>query len=420
MMVLHFIDKSVNTAANNVFDYLPAVLNSLSVEAEMCVFAPLKSDIKVDNSAVKMVSYHASALYVVANSRLFARRIKECQPAIAHIHGCGSVMSALFMRQCERLGVPVVITTGKQFEPWNLRHHYWLCRFSRHILYQLYILRYACALHSLSSQEKERLQHLSWHPLLKARKPINANSAVINNFNRTPAMTAGNMADQLSALYSKVADSNPFMLLTADDKRCEDVMLSVGLAPDPATVPVSEADSQLLAAIDEQRMRRILLHATDEGIYKYVIAAALRFKVRLPAVNIRGIARYNSYYRPMVVKPSANDTSIYAERINNDETLTETERQVCNAIISTWRKYREGTLCRADLAELYRLLRYTDYQEVLLCHALRRIHFSHRAARLLCVLSERYFLTEGFIPLPPKNDRRTQRMRRKLHRLGVE
>lgn len=419
-MVLHFIDKSVQTADNSVFDYLPALLSSLSAETETCVFVPLKADFTAFSEAAHVIRYHSSIAFATINLRLFAKEMNKARPCVAHIHGCCSCMSALFMRQCERLGIPIIITTGKQFEPWHLRHRFWYSHFPKLALFQRHMLRHACALHALNSQDQNSLLHLSWHPLFKARKPLNDRVSVIQNFNRTQSYTCTGMCKQMAALYSKVADSNPFMLMTSADKRCEDIMLAVGIAPKDATVHVSDKDGKLLTALDDTRMRRILLHAADEGIYKYIIDTALRFKIRLPALNINGLSRFKSYYYRAETTEENDDTSNYEERINTDETLTDAERAVCRTLLSTWHKYRNKSLHRSDLAILCRQLRYTDYNEVLLCHALRRQHFIHRAARLLCILGERYGLTEGFMFIEPIDDHSTRRMRNQLNRLGVQ
>jgi len=301
-----------------------------------------------------------------------------------------------------------------------MRHYYWLCRFPRFLCFQRRMLRHACALHALGLQEQDTLLHLSWHPRLKARRPLSDNIAVIPNFRRVNGMTATDMVETINAVYAKVADSNPFMLMTADDKRCEDIMLTVGLAPDPSNMPLSNDDRQLLATMIEPSIRRILLHAADEGVYKYVIDSALRFKLRLPALNIASLPRFKSHYRPVVPAAEEADTANVSERVETDETLTAVERAVCTVFLSTWRKYRNKSIRRADLVALYRLLRYTDYNEVLLCHALRRLRFTHRAARLLCIIGERFSLTEGFMFVPPLDDRRTRRLRRKLQLLGVQ
>lgn len=419
-MVLHFIDNSVGKEGRFVFDYLQSLLRELSSIEGVSVLAPANLSFPTDASSLHVSRYHSSCFRAIKNMRLLVRTLRDVRPAIVHIHGCGCWLSSFLMNQCERLDIPVIISTSKCFEPWNMYRGYLLCRFPRFLCFQRHLLRHACALHALSRQEQSTLSRLSWHPRLSARKPLNANVAVIPSFNRVNGMTVADMAERLCALYSKVADSNPFMLMTAEDKHCEDIMLTAGLASASSNVSIPGDECRSLASITEPSMRRILLHAADEGVYKYVVESALRFKIRLPALNVNGLSRFNSKYRPFSTNNEETNSSSIGEIIDSDETLTTAERDICKAIIDTWRKCQDETIRRVDFAVLYRLVRYTDYNEVLLFHALRRLRFVRRAARLLCILGERFFLSEGFMFTSPLDDKLTRRMRRRLQRLGVQ
>jgi len=420
MKVLHFIDKNVRTAGNDVFDYLPALLRGLSVSVDTAVVAPAASAHSYDSGRLRVFHYRTAAFFAVSDMLLFGRVLKSEQPDIVHIHGCSSVLSCLFMRKCLSRNIPVVITTGKQFEPWNLCQSYLLSRLPRLLAFQRGMLRQACAIHALCRQEQDNLLRLGWLPSLKAKSPLNANITVIPNFNIAPRVTAGDMASAMKAFYQKVADSNPFMLMSDADRACEDILLAAGVAPDPSGVPpLADADRELLAALDEESTRRLLLHAADEGIYRYVVESALRLKVRIPAVNVSAVERFKSHYRRSGGGASAGEEADYS-RFDSDETLTDAERDVCRVFVSTWRKYCRRELRRCDLAALYKTLRFTDYDEVMLRHALRRAGFLRRSARLMALLAERYTLTEGFMFTPPLADKGTSRIRRRLYWSGVQ
>lgn len=418
MKVLHFIDKHVRTAGNEVFDYLPALLCGLSADVDTIVVTPVAVALGDYGGRFQVFRYHGTALSAVSDMRFFGRVLTAEQPDIVHFHGCSSVFSNLFMRKCVRKNIPVVITTGKYFEPWNMRQSYMLNRLPRLLLFQRGMLRQACAIHALCRQERDNLLQLGLLPALKAKKPLNGNIAEIQNFNIAPNMTAEDMVSAMKTFYFKVADSNPFMLMSQSDKECEDILLAAGVAPDPSDVQISDADKALLTALDEVSMRRLLLHAADEGIYRPVIESALRLKMRIPSVNISAVERFTSHY--LHDKGTSADEETGSDRFDSDDTLTEAERDVCRALASVWRKYRCRKLLRSDLTALYKTLRFTDYDEVMLCHALRRAGFLKRSARLLALLAERYTLTEGFMFTPPLNDRGTARIRRRLYWLGVQ
>lgn len=418
MKVLHFIDKNVRTAGNEVFDYLPALLYRLAADVDTIVVSPVAVAFSDSGDRLQVHRYHDTALFAVSDIRHFNRVLKVERPDIVHIHGCSSMFSNLFMRKCVRGNIPVVITTGKYFESWNMWQSYIPNRLSRLLMFQRGMLRQACAIHVLCRQEGENLLHLGLYPTLKAKKPLNANIAVIQDFNIAPDMTVEDMASAMKKFYLKVADSNPFMLMSQSDKECEDILLTAGLAADPSDVQLNDADKALLSSLDEASMRRLLLHAADEGIYTNVIESALRLKLRIPSVNINAVERFKSHYRHG--NSVVADEEIGSDCFDSDDTLTAAERDVCHILTSTWRKYHRRELRRSDLAVLYKTLRFTVYDEVMLRHALRRAGFFKRSARLLALLVERYTLTEGFVFTLPLNDRGTARMRRRLCRLGVQ
>lgn len=419
MKVLHFIDKRVKMTDNEVFGYLPSLLHELSDNMETIIIAPhevLRMDTDV---ALSVLRYHSSSFYVLRNKLLFSRLLEKEKPVLVHIHGCTSLLSSLFMNKCMKLNIPVVLSTGKLFEPWHVKPSYLSSVFPRLLLFQHNMLKRTCAIHTLCEQENSDLLRFWWHPLFKSKTPWNGNITVIEDFNKSSETSVSRMALDMSDFYSKVADSNPFMMLSESDKKCEDIMLIAGATPEQENAPLlSSTDKNILSSLDEISMRRILIHASDQGIYKYVMDSALRFKLHIPALNVSTLSRFKSFYGRS--RTGNIDLASLKERIDSDETLTSVERDVCLALLSTWLKYRTRSLRRADLASLYLTLRFTDYDEVMLLHSLSRMKFAKRSARLLALLGERYTLGEGFMFMPPLNDRVTKRMRKRLFRDGVQ
>lgn len=419
MKVLHFIDKRIKMADNDVFGYLPGLLHELSGHMETIVLAP-HGALRMDTGgALSVLRYHSSSIYVLRNKLSFARLLENEKPDFVHIHGCTSFFSSLFMNKCMKLNIPVVLSTGKRFEPWHVKQSYLLSVFPRLMLFQHNMLKRACAIHTLCEQEKADLLKFWWYPSFTSRTPWNANITVIEDFNKSSETSVSRSAVDMSDFYSKVADSNPFMMMSESDKKCEDLLLIAGATPEHENAMLlSSTASDLLATLDEISMRRILIHASDQGIYKYVMDSALRLKLRIPTLNVSALSRFKSFYGKRLDKNI--DLAPFKERIDSDETLTSAERDVCLSLLSTWLKYRTHTLRRVDLAALYLTLRFTDYDEVMLLHSLRRMRFARRSARLLAILCERYTLSEGFMFMPPLNDRGTKRIRKRLFRDGVQ
>lgn len=419
MKVLYFIDTSVRMDDKGAFNYLPSLIQELQKLVDITVCVPKSAALYIQDKGLSVSTYSGVSLYAINDYIKISRVLRECCPDIVHIHGCTNLRTYFFFSRCQRIRVPVVISPGKAFLPWH--RHSLSCVFCSPwmLMLQRRMLKGSCALHAANAQEKDSLLNFGFRVKGLAHKPYNDNIAVIQNYLFSQGLSADDMAERMRALYSKVADSNPYMLMTVDDLKCEDILLIEGITPGGFAKATADDEYDILSKLDAVSMRRILLHANDEGIYKYVIDGAIRHRLHLPVLNVQAVDRFKSLY----VRSSADDevgTGIASERIDSDDTLSQTERDVCKKILLVWRKYRQNALRRSDFAALYCALRFTDYNEVLLQHALRRVMFYKRAARLLSILGERYALSEGFMPMVPLDDRRTKRMRKRLRGAGVQ
>lgn len=419
MRLLHFIDERISTADNDILSYLPSLLHTLCDNMESMALVPKNSYNFFLGLGVDVQTYGTSYISSLRNGIIFRRILEDFNPDMVHIHGCVSYIGARFMRKCVRENIPVVITTGKIFEPWNIRNSYFTCGLPRLMRYQLEMLKKACAIHCLNAQERDNLLSLCHNSFKKTVKPINKNISVISNFNTVPNYDIIKMAFDMETLYLKVADSNPFMMLSKDELRCEDLLLYAGISSELPEFYLSEADKTALSLLTDISKRYLLIHAYDEDVSNLVISGASKLHIHIPNLEVNTFERFESIYKQTVLV--RRDESKLKQCIDSDATLSsESVKNVCFAIMAVWQKYKNNKLSRKDFVELYKVLRFTDFDEVLLLQSLRRMRFMNRAARLLNVLANRYMLTEGFMFTVPKDDYLTKKIKRKLCKIGTQ
>ena len=72
------------------------------------------------------------------------------------------------------------------------------------------------------------------------------------------------------------------------------------------------------------------------------------------------------------------------------------------------------------LVELFKSIRYSDYDEDMVQRMFKQLGIRKFAARMLQVMKETYHLEEGFMPIFPINDHKTDEIRKQLFKLNIQ
>ncbi|MDO4160272.1 MAG: hypothetical protein Q4D41_07440 [Prevotellaceae bacterium] len=413
MKVLHFIQK-FPTDSGYSFGYLPELIKDMAGKADVYVVAerPLDSTLYANVKG----QYRYSSSIPCANDHKFAKILKETQPDIVHIHACWSLSAYMFMRKCHKRHIPVVLSTGKQLMPWHFMRSYIFCRLPKFLAFQRKMTRCANALHASNEQEASWIETISWNPRKKSDTTVNDRIAIIAD-SRIEKLTTGEVTNRFFTLYRKVADTYPFLAMSENERTAEDALLTAGLSEDKLSAILQDKHIKAISTLNDLRLRAILLHATDEGIIDYIYSGARQCNLRLPAFDYGSIERFN------ISTAKFDDTrckSFIARHIDSDSSLSDTEKNICREIVTDIHKSRQRCLHRSDMARLYSLLRFKDYDEVRLNHKIKKLHIAAMASRLLQILCERYSLTEGYMFAPPLDDRKTRRLKTELFASSVQ
>ena len=83
-------------------------------------------------------------------------------------------------------------------------------------------------------------------------------------------------------------------------------------------------------------------------------------------------------------------------------------KKIATIIANTRQAERKKKLSLRLLADLYKAIKYSDYDEDRLADVLRHLRLYRYSRRMIQLLAEKVLLKEGFMPFPPRNDRKTK------------
>ena len=307
---------------------------------------------------------------------------------LLHLHGCWRNSTRGIVNIALKRGIRLIITPHGQLEPWVMEESKWKEKMPKRLLYQRNIVRKAYAVIIQGKMEQECMQQLGWNP----RTVIIRNSVITN------LTTNSNMARQTYALYQKVMDSNPLELMQDDTKEALRTIIKAGITGDRRWLTEEDA----LPAITQ--WREILCYAHQEQITE-TIERGIRL-LGLEAADIE--ADQIDYFVPEGMEPAEDiGTAIGNQFVSENERLLATFRFLRKLIDNR-------QIGIKHLIELDRELREHNCEEDRLYEKMEERNMRKTAARLMQVMSELTGLTEGFMPIPPLDDRASRKLREQI------
>lgn len=294
--------------------------------------------------------------------------------SLVHFLGCPDFQMARAFRWAARQQVATVFSPLGCLQPWATHGHPALAA-KRALLVKGAVMQ-ADAIHAWSEAEMDTLDTLRW----------NSRVALIPNAVVTQSITAEEMGRHFHTFYQKVIDSNVVRLLPAHLRQLAYGLLQIGLEPnllhqEEVCRPIREAAGQC----GDADWRMLMLFAYDERITPYLHTGASRLGLTIPPFEIDAIDRYDA------VAPYP-DNDLPSEQDDSTSLLFSAIRQLAGEV----RKHR-APLCH--YAQLYQLLRHTDYDEQLLVQRLTKQHLYKATRRLMEQMQTITRLTEGYNPL---------------------
>ncbi len=399
MRVVHFIPKSQNVGA--IASYVELLVSAMDKFAEATLTTSITQ---------------------------LRKTTKPSVPDIIHIHGCWSIYVATAARWAEQQGLPVVISLHGALQPWQWRPSTNLTNDMRRYAFLEKAVRRADAIHVEGEMEMQRMKQLAWNPRV----------AIVRNALVTNRISTSSMAAQMTQLYQKVIDSNTFRLMTDEEKQAESILLRTALDYEytrrfsPSTLAWSLNDQttnpQNVQALEADSWRKILIHASDEHILDYIQQAADLLMLNIAHINTDDVDRFpQKLQKPDGTLPidhllarHALKTKSKLDHLRQDEKPSDTEMAICHLFLNVQHQLRHTALSRRHIAQLFSIIRYSDYNEDKLSRMLRHLKLTPFASRILQILHDTLALEEGFMPIEPRDDKGTTAIRQALQALNIQ
>ena len=225
------------------------------------------------------------------------------------------------------------------------------------------------------------------------------------------------MALQTISFYRKVLDTRYQFAMTAMEKDAIPSLLHVGLAQE-TTHNLLPSDQLLnLRSLNPEQWRRIFLYADDEGIREIVDNCISRLQLNAPTIDTATIQRFP------LLSPKET-TSVDTDKLIGNQPMTRQRlanysneedaiiKKIATIIANTRQIERKKKLSLRLLADLYTVIKYNDYDEDRLADVLRHLRLYRYSRRMIQLLAEKVLLKEGFMPVPPRDDRKTKGIKR--------
>lgn len=339
----------------------------------------------------------------------FKQQVKSIEPDVVHIHACWNLSAYRAQHWAMKQRLALVLSPHNGMQPWHVHHHFWLHKLPLLILYQRHAIKTADAIHVFSQSEHQRMKAMKWNSRLALVRNCTIDS-------RTPEWQ---MTLELEAFYQKVIDSNSFRLMTEEEKTAENRMLHEAIFQEQGVVGTEKHEEE--KALPASSLRKIFIHANDEGILQEVETGARLLQQETGVPNWEHLQRF-----PRRVKKSAEPleqekilsksplTKSTLSNLRQDEKPSDTENKLTVMLINIQHELKHKKLSRAHLTTFYRLLRFGEYDEDKLQRMLKQLKLQKFTARLMQILQETYYLEEGYMPIPPIDDKRTNNIRKSL------
>lgn len=412
MKVIHYIPNMKAIESSAFLRYKVDLLRLMSAQVEIMVLTSAKCSLQLGNSHVETFQPLST---VLGAGRRFKSLLTEFNPDVVHIHSEYDLSAYILFRLCRCFHIPVVISTDRCLEPWHAAT--FSQKLSRGLLMTLKrpMLTSSMTLHAACQQEYDNL-NMSGGSQFR-RRPLNARTVRIDAFTIVGTTTAEDMLDAMMTLYRKVVDTSPFYRMSNDESAVEDWLIFKGATS--GRIDVSADDRRdILSRLDDKAWRRIFIHAGDEGVTGWLLAGIKSLGLDVKVVDPTSVSRF-SLRRPVSASESGR-IKRFMQRLKSYGLDSGIEYDVCAALVTTAVKCRYASVRRSDFVSLYLTLRFNDYDEERVSGVMARLGLSKPAARLLCILGERYGLTEGFMYTTPLDDKGTETLRKKLFKSEIQ
>ncbi len=372
MKILHYYTANDNVSAEYI-----SILSSAMTELNY-----LSGDRSIEN--VSASTLH-DALKIMRDSHV----------DIVHFHGCWRDSDFMVARKARKSGTRIVVSPHGQLEPWVIKQDYWKSRFPRILAYQRKIVKEAFSIIVMGRMEEDCMKRLGWNTRIE----------VVRNSMITETITAKEMAIQVLYIYNKVMDSYTFSLLDDDERMAFAALIKAGITNDHRWLTDDEKAG--VSRLSPITWRRIMMHAYHTSIYDTIVDAIDTLCIPNVDVKVKEI----SCYLPKTEKRRGlfNKETKPLPAVIADEKGDYTD-SFCKFVKTLHKHASIGQLSIKDIVETARQMRRVSIDEKVFNEEMKIRGLDKFVGSLMQIMRDYTLMEEGFMLMPPKNDRRTKRL----------
>ena len=308
------------------------------------------------------------------------RQIKQKRPDIIHLHGCWTMQNAIAAMIAKRKLIRTVITPHGQLEPWIIRQHYIRKKLPRILLYQKTIVNRAYSVIVMGKMEEFHLKQLKWNPRIET-----AYNSII-----TDTITEEDMCRTIYGIYDKVMNTDILKLMNRETINATSALIKAGLTGNHLWL--NDHEYGLFRTPNNIEWDKLTAYVHQEGISDVVTKGI--DVLELPQPDTAPTEK--PFYHPKnLISPEPLSASISIKKDKgNIRKLTSRRRLTLSHIVETADTLRTRAIDEGKAGEILRGKRLYKF-----------------TGRIMQLLADMTGLEEGFMPVPPINDRQTNRIK---------
>lgn len=368
----------------------------------------IKTDIVSDEllSIVNVMRDYAD-VRLVAGKESISNIFGEEKPDLIHVHGCWDYHASRLIQDASQRGIATVVSTHGGFTPFTMTNEKRLEKRARMLVYQNSTIKDADAVVISTKEELDNFE------LMKIQK----NTQLVPAYLLNSKVKLQEVVGILLSLYRKVIDSRYRNYLTNKEKDIIRRIVHIGCSqPDyiSKSTNVTAADYESLT--DEQ-WRRLLFYAKDEHIEDIFVKGCRYEGLTIPDIDVDQIPRFDSKIEKNdgveYAKEIAKTKSSLKHKVEQDTNTNEKAiRNIIYLIADIKEHVRRRSVSMRHFTTLFRLLQTEDYDEDKLNELLGLVNLRKPMQRILCILHDDLYLSEGFLPIGITNDSKVQETRK--------
>lgn len=332
---------------------------------------------------------------------------KEEKPDIIHVHSCWDFHASRLIEEAHDKGVAAIISTHGGFLPYTLKHEQPMGKRAKMLTYQTSCIKEADAVLLSNKEERDNIINLR----------LQRNTEIIPSSILNSLVSTQDVVKTLLRIYQKVIDTRYRLSLGNEERDVLRRLLHIGCSQPNFILKTSNITAGNYDSLSREQWKRILLYAHDEHIEDIIEIGCRYDKVTIPDIQASKILRFKAkiekddgieYVRELSKKKSSLKHRIEQQTSHEEKTLRDIV--YLTAVINA--RFKDKTVSMRHLATMFKLLQGGDYDEDKLSELLASVSLKRPMQRILFVLQEDLKLTEGFLPLEPIGDGKTQDLRK--------